>query len=87
MKSWPLQDAKAKFSAVVDEAMTNGPQRVSRRGRDVVVVLSVEAFQKLSSPRRGRREGLVEFFRDSPLAELPRDAFKRQADAGREVSL
>jgi prevent-host-death family protein len=82
-----LQDAKAKFSAVVEEAMKNGPQRVTRRGQDVVIVLSMAAFEELSS-RRGRgRGGLVKFFRDSPLDELPPDAFTRDADTGREVAL
>lgn len=87
MKSWPLQDAKAKFSAVVDEAMKRGPQRVTRRGEDVVVVLSIKTFQELSRRRGEGDGGLVKFFRDSPLVALPPDAFKRDPDVGREVSL
>lgn len=87
MKSWPLQDAKAKFSAVVDEAMKRGPQRVTRRGEEVVVVLSIKTFQEMTQRRGEGGRGLVEFFRNSPLVELPPDAFKRDSDAGREVPL
>lgn len=87
MKSWPLQDAKAKFSAVVEEALKRGPQRVTRRGQDVVVVLSMETFQELSHRRGEGDGGLVKFFRDSPLVELPPDTFKRDGDTGRDVAL
>lgn len=87
MKSWSLQDAKAKFSAVVEEAMKHGPQRVTRRGEDVVVVLSMTTFQELSHRRGDGDGGLVKFFQDSPLVELPPNTFKRDADTGREVAL
>lgn len=44
---WSLQDAKARFSAVVDAAMAGEPQEVSRRGRPAVVVVSVEHWARL----------------------------------------
>lgn len=47
-KPWTLQDAKNKFSAVVDAAMNGEPQRVTRRGHDAVVVLSSEEFDRLT---------------------------------------
>ncbi len=87
MKSWPLQDAKAKFSAVVEEAIKRGPQRVTRRGQDVVVVISTEKFQELTRRREEGDGGLVNFLRDSPLSELPPDTFGRDVDTGREVAL
>lgn len=37
-RSWKLEDAKARFSEVVRLALTEGPQRVTRRGRDAVIV-------------------------------------------------
>ncbi len=49
--SWPLSDAKNRFSEVVDKALHEGPQRVSRRGADVVVVVSIDEYQKLQKPR------------------------------------
>ena len=43
MGEWPLQDARSKFSALVDAALAGEPQRVSRRGQPAVVVLATEA--------------------------------------------
>ena len=44
---WQLQDAKNRFSAVVDAAMEGEPQRVTRRGRPVVVVVAIDEFERL----------------------------------------
>lgn len=85
MKKWPLQDAKAKFSAVIEKAIADGPQTVTRRGREVVVIVSMEKFQKMS--QRGGASSLVTFFRESPLQDLPADTFQRDNDRGREVDL
>jgi len=45
---WSLQDAKNKFSAVVDAAQKGEPQHVTRRGVDAVVVLSAAEFERLT---------------------------------------
>ena len=76
---WGLQDAKNRFSEVVDKALTEGPQVVTRRGQEVVVVIAKDELAKL----RKSRPSLVEFFRKSPLVgvdlnldhdrSLPRD--------------
>jgi prevent-host-death family protein len=42
---WQLQDAKARFSELVEKAVTEGPQVVTRRRKEAVVVLSIEAWQ------------------------------------------
>lgn len=42
--SWQLQQAKAKFSDLVQKAIDEGPQTVSRHGKDVVVVLSAQQY-------------------------------------------
>ena len=44
---WSLQDAKNKFSAVVDAAQRGEPQMVTKRGKAAVVVLSAQEFQRL----------------------------------------
>jgi antitoxin Phd len=80
--TWALQDAKNRFSELVEQAIHDGPQIVTRRGKETVVVLSVEAFQKLTASQ----STLVEFLRNSPLAGVELD-LERQADYGREVSL
>ena len=47
MTTWQLQDAKNRFSAVVDAALAGEPQEVTRRGKPVVVVVAFEEFQRL----------------------------------------
>ena len=47
MTDWPLQDAKNKFSALVDAALAGVPQRVTRRGQPAVVVLAVDEYERL----------------------------------------
>jgi len=63
---WQLQDAKARFSEVFRLARSRGPQRITRHGKEAVLVVPAEQFERLSG--RGRQEGLVEFFAKSPLA-------------------
>ena len=47
MVEWPLQDAKNRFSAVVDAALSGHPQQVTRRGKPAVVVLAVDEYERL----------------------------------------
>lgn len=46
--SWTLQDAKNQFSALVDAALTDRPQFVTRRGRPAVVVLATSDYERLA---------------------------------------
>jgi antitoxin Phd len=52
-RSWRLQDAKARFSEVVRLAREAGPQRVTVRGRDAVVILSSDEYDRLCQPGTG----------------------------------
>lgn len=65
MTRWKLEDAKNQFSRLVQAALDEGPQLVTRRGEEAVVVLSFKQFRKLAE----RRRNLVEFMRNSPLAD------------------
>ncbi len=47
MNDWALQDAKNRFSAVVNAALAGEPQRVTRRGEPAVVVIAVEEYERL----------------------------------------
>ena len=47
MLEWSLQDAKNRFSAVVDAALAGEPQKVTRRGKPAVVVIAVEEYERL----------------------------------------
>ena len=81
-KSWPLQDAKNRFSEVVEKAQSEGPQLVTRRGKESAVVLSYNDFRKMTGGEAG---SLVEFFRRSPLAGVDLD-LERDPDTDREVN-
>ncbi len=48
MHTWQLQEAKSHFSEVVERALSEGPQMVTRRGQDAVVVLSTQDYRSLS---------------------------------------
>lgn len=49
---WSLQDAKNKFSAVVDAACRGTPQLVTRRGTPAVVVIAVEKYEAMVRQER-----------------------------------
>jgi prevent-host-death family protein len=79
-----VQEARAQLSRLIDEAMAGRPQRISRRGKDVVVLISAVEYERLVRPR----ESLVEFFRNSPLAEAEQDLdFERDRCPIRDLSL
>ncbi|MGQ0766320.1 MAG: type II toxin-antitoxin system prevent-host-death family antitoxin [Gemmatimonadota bacterium] len=80
---WSLQDAKAQFSDVVRRSVDSGPQIVSRNGEDVVVVLALAEFRRLTRPRT---RSLAAFLAQSPLAEAEL-AIDRPRDSGRRVRL
>jgi prevent-host-death family protein len=81
--AWKLEDAKARFSEVVRLARSEGPQRVTVRGKEAVVVISVEELEKLQPPE-APREDLVSFLRGLDLAELD---LTRERDEGRDIVL
>lgn len=63
---WSLFDAKAKLSELVERALKDGPQLVTKRGKPAVVVMAVEEYERLSSPG----ESFKDFLRSGPLPEL-----------------
>ena len=56
---WKLQDAKAKFSQLVDDALKTGPQYVTRHGKKAVVVVSAEEYEKLISNKPSFKDFLL----------------------------
>lgn len=81
-KRWQLQEAKSQFSQLVDKAMTEEPQFVTRHGHDAVVILSFDDYKKLTQPKTD----LVSFFRASPLLGEPID-ISRGTDFPRDIEL
>lgn len=82
---WQLQSAKARFSELFELARTVGPQRVTRRGKDSVMVISAEEYERLSIRRRPTTT-LYELIASSPLKGLDLD-LERSQDVGRDVEL
>lgn len=54
--TWQIQEAKNKLSEVVDTSLTNGPQIISRRGRNTAVLISYDEYQKLTKPSKNLKE-------------------------------
>ena len=68
MATWALQDAKNKFSELVNDALTGEAQRVTRRGRPAVVVVSEEEYERLRRMEKSNAPSLSEL-----LLEIPQD--------------
>lgn len=82
---WQLQAAKAQFSEVVRRARAEGPQYVTRQGKDAVVILPAEEFERLRARAR-QPQSLAKFFAQSPLAGAGVE-LKRKPDYGRDIEL
>ncbi len=79
--TWQLQTAKQRFSELVELARNEGPQVVTKHGKDAVVIVSAEEFVRL----RNEQPSLVEFIRAAPdFGELE---LERADDHGRDVQL
>ncbi len=79
---WQLQEAKNKFSNLVNQAQKHGPQVVTKHGKDVVVIISIEEYNKLIKPKYN----LVQFFQNSPLAKED-VIFERTKEKPRNLAL
>ena len=84
-RSWQLQTAKARFSELFRLVRTEGPQLITRQGKEGVVMLPVEQFELLTGLAE-QPKSLVQFFRASPLVGVKLD-FERDQDTGRELEL
>ncbi|HUW65611.1 MAG TPA: type II toxin-antitoxin system Phd/YefM family antitoxin [Spirochaetia bacterium] len=79
---WQLQEAKNRFSQLVNQAAQDGPQIITVRGKPAAILLSFEEYQHLTKPRIK----LTEFFKESPLCDVELD-MERSAELPREVEL
>jgi len=67
-----LQDAKNRFSAVVEAALAGRPQEVSRRGKPAVVILSVDEYHRLMQAARMQRGSFADHLLSFPAEDVPR---------------
>ena len=82
MQTWQVQEAKARFSALLRDAARSGPQQITVRGHVAAIVLSAEEYERL----RGQKPSLVSFLRDSPLAGIDLD-IERDCSTARDIAL
>ena len=71
-QSWKMEDAKAQFSRVAKLAREVGPQRVTHRGEDAVVIVAAEEFDRMASRQTGA--DLIRIMAQSPLRDLDLEA-------------
>ena len=83
MNKWQLQEAKNRLSEVVRKASDEGPQIITLRGDDAVVVIAAKEYARIT---RRTKATLMDFLRKSPLGTVALD-FERSGDTGRRVQL
>ena len=71
---WTVQDAKNRFSAVVDAALAGTPQEVTRRGKPAVVILSAADYHRLVQGAVKGRESFADHLLAFPGGDVPRAA-------------
>ena len=67
MHTWQLQEAKSRFSEVVDLSLKEGPQMVTRRGQEAVVILSSHEYRRMSGSTPSLLTTLLNAPRGEPL--------------------
>ena len=81
-QNWTVAEAKAKFSEIIDRAMAEGPQTITRNGRTAAVVVGAEEWK-----RKTERVGtLADFFARSPLRDSGLK-LRRSKDHPRKIEL
>lgn len=81
--TWQLQDAKTRLSEVVRRARSRGPQRVTTRGGDPVIIIAEEQYRALVSPPEPSRK-ISDILARTGIGELE---LERTPDYGRDVEL
>ena len=84
-EAWQIQTAKARFSEVFRLARTEGPQRITRQGKEGVVMISDEQYDRLRG-KSHQPKSIVKFFRESPLVGVDL-VLERDRDMGRDIEL
>jgi antitoxin Phd len=78
MKRWPVQDAKARFSELLEASLTSGPQMVTRRGEEMAVLVRVDHWRKLQEATRPRLKELLLGAAPRAVPVAPRRARRRR---------
>lgn len=79
MQSWPVQDAKARFSEFLEVCLAEGPQMVTRRGTEAAVLVPVDEWRRLqASARPSLKSLLLSDHARTDLALPPRGQARRR---------
>lgn len=81
MARWQVQEAKSRFSEVIETAEKKGPQIITRHGAERAVVLSIADFRSLTA----HKPGLKEYLLGGP--KVKSFEIERERDTGREIKL
>ncbi|KAF3362494.1 hypothetical protein PHSC3_000967 [Chlamydiales bacterium STE3] len=79
---WQIQEAKAKFSQLVEDANIKGYQTITKQGEPVAVILSKKEFDKMTQSKTS----LLNFFKTAPCQEIELN-IQRSKDLPREIDL
>ena len=82
MGNWTVAEAKARFSEVIEQAQSRGPQTITKHGRTAAIVVSAEEWEKKTK----RTGNLAEFFAASPLRDSGIE-IERKQDHPRKTDL
>ena len=83
IQSWQVQEAKNKFSQVIQAAQAVGPQVITKHGVEVAFVVSAAEYYKNVKPK----DKLSEFFRSAPLDDVDLDLTRDQSPIRAEIIL
>jgi prevent-host-death family protein len=88
--TWQLQEAKNRFSEVVELARTKGAQTITKHGKPVAVVVEIGAYRSLDPAKKPRKKrGLIEHLRACPEPGIFKfiDESRLKPDYGRTIDL
>lgn len=79
---WQIQEAKAKFSQLVEDANNKGYQTITKNGEPIAVIISNKEFNKFMKPKTS----LLKFFKEAPHPEIELP-IQRSKDLPRDINL
>jgi antitoxin Phd len=81
MQTWPVQDAKARFSEFLDACITTGPQMVTRRGSEAAVLVPVDVWRRLQAAAKPSLKQLLLAEQNRGDLVIPARSRARRRDA------
>ncbi len=79
MRTWPFQEARGHLRDVIDSALDQGPRRITRHGKQAVIVVSEEEWNRCINPGKSFGDLLAEspLSSDTGRAKRPARAIRR----------